>query len=91
MAQRIRIGVTVEGMEYDVDNDSWTAKGTIMFHHNNKSLPWSASNKSELIIKLPEEKWGGYPEDTRTEIRNHIRSALGNVNLPYSKTYMVNM
>ena len=88
MSEKQRINVEVEGMEYHVD-DTWTARGHILFHKSNRSLPWEASNKGEIVVKLPEEKWSGYPEDVKQQTRQHIKSALGYVNIPYSQSFDV--
>ena len=80
------VDIVVTSMEYEGNIDSgWNAKGHVVFKDTGKQLNWEASHKGNLIVKLG-EGWSMYPERVHQEIRDCIKSTLGYVNVPYSKT-----
>ena len=82
------IEVTVTSMEYR--ERDWVAKGHVIVKDTGKVLDWEATHRSTLIVKLGDD-WKSYPEEMQSQVRSLVKSTLGYVNLPYSRTYTVTL
>ena len=83
MSERQHITVIVEGMEYQ--DETWTAKGRVQMA-NGREFSWTASHIKSLTVKIDEVI---YSEALTDQVRKAIKSALGMINLPYSKAFEI--
>jgi len=83
MSEKQHISIIVEGMVYK--EESWTANGRIQLA-SGKEITWTASHQKTLIVKLDESI---YTEDVSDQVRQAVKSALGMINLPYSRSFEI--
>jgi len=77
------VSVIIEGMEWNDGN--WTAKGRIQFHETGAEIEWQAKKVTTIVVTFDET----YPESVITQLRGHVRNALGRINLPFSHQYKI--
>ena len=85
MSERRPFSVIVEGMEYK--DETWTASGHVQMT-GGREFAWSASHQKTLVVKLEDTV---FPEEVASQIRRAIKSALGMVNLPYSRSFEIKL
>jgi len=81
MSERQHVSIMVEGLEYE--GESWTAKGQVQFVKSGRIVEWTASHKKTIIVRFETAE---YPDYIIDQVKQHIKSTLGLINLPYSRS-----